>query len=211
MSAFRGFYINLDRNQARSASMTQQLADVGMAGRYERFPAVDGRALGAEFVTALDRGALGLWLTHERLLSANRSSDAHLHVMEDDVLLPRDADVCFANVLATADRDFSDWDLIYTDIMLNLDFGLFELIKKCKEMHRENGKLKLGSLKSAPFACTSSFFINRKSIDKYLQLDSGTMDRGRSDRHLPAVADHRGAHKRLRDAAVRYIAVCEHE
>jgi hypothetical protein len=158
--------------------MMRQLAEVGITDIYQRFPAVDGRTLGAEYVTKLDRGNLGLWLTHERLLAANNSIDSHLHLLEDDALFPKDADICFTNLLAAADKEFPDWDLIFTDVFLNLDFGIFELINKCRESHRQNGGLKLYSLKNAPFAGSSSFFINRNSIKKYLRVLEGRWAEG---------------------------------
>ena len=178
MSDFRGFVINLDRNQARAASMKQHLMDVGMADRYERFPAVDGRTLGAEYVTKLDRGNLGLWLTHERLLWANRSSEAHLHILEDDALLPKDAEVCFAKVLAALEKATPDWDLVFTDVFLNLDFASFELLAKCKESYLQQGELRCYSLKHFAFACTSSLFVNRTSIEKYLRVIEGRWTEG---------------------------------
>ena len=41
---YRGFYINLDRNESRRAALTEHLAARGLAAHYERVPAVDGRA-----------------------------------------------------------------------------------------------------------------------------------------------------------------------
>jgi hypothetical protein len=178
MPAFRGFYINLDRNQVRSASMAKQLADVGMADRYQRCPAVDGRTLGAEYVTTLDRGNLGLWLTHERLLSANKSSESHLHLLEDDAVFPKDANVCIGDLLAKADKDLPDWDVIFTDIFVDLSFVMFQLLAKCREDYRQGGKLNILPMKGYPFAGTSSLLINAKSIDKYLGLIRGRWTEG---------------------------------
>ncbi len=101
---YRGFFINLDRNTKRRTAVEQNLTDVGLANVYQRVPAVDGRALGPEYVTELDRGNLGLWLTHERLLAAHRSSTTHLHLMEDDALLPADAKHCLNDMLDKADN-----------------------------------------------------------------------------------------------------------
>jgi GR25 family glycosyltransferase involved in LPS biosynthesis len=178
MPSFRGFFINLDRNQARSASMTQHLVEVGMAGRYQRVSAVDGRTLGAEYVTKLDRGNLGLWLTHERLLSANKSSEAHLHILEDDVLLPKNAEGCFAKLLAGVDKGAGDWDVIFTDVLLNPDFATFQLIASWRESYLQEGELRCLSLRGISFACTPSIFINRNSIDKYYRLLAGRWTEG---------------------------------
>jgi GR25 family glycosyltransferase involved in LPS biosynthesis len=173
MPTFRGFFINLDRNKARLESMTKQLAEVGMSDRYERFPAVDGRTLGAEYAATLDRGALGLWLTHERLLSANKSSDAHLHLLEDDTVLPKDAAACFADLLAQAETDCPDWDVILTEMFVDMSFSMFRLLAKWKEEYQQEGKVRLLPVKSYPSAGTTSLFINAKSIGKYLGMIEG--------------------------------------
>ena len=180
MLPFRGFFINLDRNQVRLAAMARQLAEVGLAGKYERFPAVDGRTLGAEYATTLDHGALGLWLTHERLLSANKSSDAHLHLLEDDTILPKDAAVCFADLLVQAEKDCPDWDVILTEMFVDMSFSMFRLLAKCKEEYLQGGKLRLFPVKSYPSAGTTSFFINSKSIGKYLSVIEGRWAEGAS-------------------------------
>jgi len=178
MPAFRGFFINLDRNKARCEAMTRHLADIGLAAEYQRLPAVDGQTLGADYVTKLDRGNLGLWLTHERLLAANKSSDTHLHLLEDDAFLPKDAAVCFPSLLEKTDKEIPDWDVIFTDIMVDMSVWMFQLLTKCRQEYQQNGQFRVFSLKTYPFAGTSSLFINAKSIDKYLRLIEGRWTEG---------------------------------
>jgi hypothetical protein len=175
---FRGFFINLDRNQTRLANMTRQLADVGMSDFYSRVPAVNGATLGPEYQTTLDRGNLGLWITHERLIEANRSSDVHLHIMEDDALLPKDASKSFAALLERADNSSPGWDLIFTEIYLQMGVALFRLVTKAKEAFAQHGQVGLAPLKQIPFAGTSSIFINKRSLDKYLRLMAGNWKQG---------------------------------
>jgi hypothetical protein len=139
---------------------------------------VDGQTLGAEYVTTLDRGNLGLWLTHERLLAANKSSHAHLHLLEDDAVLPNDANVCLGDLLARADRDFPDWDVIFTDIFVDMSFAMFQLLAKCRADYLQDGKGSLFPMKGYLFAGTSSLLINAKSIDKYLGLIEGCWTEG---------------------------------
>ncbi len=129
--------------------------------------------LGAEFATKLDRGNLGLWLTHERLLETCKNSNVHIHILEDDALLPKDAVGRFEMMLQDADKNFPDWDVIFTEVFIQMDVTLFYVLAKAKELYRQNGQIQLSSLKPAPFAGTSSLFINRKSIGKYAKLISG--------------------------------------
>jgi GR25 family glycosyltransferase involved in LPS biosynthesis len=175
---FRGFFINLDRNQARLEQMNQQLADLGMSHLYSRVPAVNGSDLGPEYRTELDRGNLGLWLTHEKLIEANRTSDAHLHIMEDDAFLPKDAMSSFPAVLERAEKNFPDWDLLFTEIYLQMGVSLFRLVAKAKEAFDNNRQVGLAPLKQIPFAGTSSVFINRRSLDKYFRLMKGNWVKG---------------------------------
>ncbi len=176
---YRGFYINLDRNQKRRASITQNLADAGLSEMYERVPAIDGRTLGPEYVTPLSAGNLGLWLTHERLMNANRSSNVHLHVIEDDALLPADAKHCLNDMLDRADKHLKSWDLIFTDIFLQLEVSCFQLLSQAREQYQQNRTLNYFPMKHLlGFAGTSSIFFNRNSIEKYLGLLSGNWTQG---------------------------------
>jgi GR25 family glycosyltransferase involved in LPS biosynthesis len=175
---FRGFFINLDRNRARLHQMNTQLADLGMTALYTRIAAVDGSTLGPEYQTELDRGNLGLWLTHERLIEANRASDRHLHIMEDDALLPKDTLANFSIILDRADKNFPAWDLLFTEIYLQMGVAIFRVVAKAKEAFQQHGQVGLAPLKQIPFAGTSSIFINKRSLDKYLRLMKGNWTKG---------------------------------
>jgi len=178
MPDFHGFYINLDSNAARATAMSRQLVDTGLTERYQRFPAVNGGSLAAGYATELDPGNLGLWLSQERLTFANRSSPLHLHILEDDVLLPGDAASRFSNLLAQTDAEHPDWDILFTEIFVELSINLFQAILQCKEEHRRTGAVKLYSARGYPFACTSSLFINARSIDKYFRQIEGKWIKG---------------------------------
>jgi hypothetical protein len=176
---YRGFFINLDRNQKRLASVTRNLAEVGLADMYQRFPAVDGRAVGSEYVTQLRPGELGVWLTHERLMQANRSSDVHLHVVEDDVLLPADAKDCLNAMLDRADGHLKSWDLIFTEVFLQLEVSTFQVLSEAREKYRQSRSLSYFPLKHLlGFVGATSIFFNRNSIGKYLDLISGNWRKG---------------------------------
>lgn len=174
---FTGYFLNLQRNEQRRMALLAHLAEVGAQGRYERWEAVDGRAAAPEHPTKLDPGALGLWLTHERLLQA-ASRDSHVHILEDDALLARNAVAVLDGLLSKIDTMVSSWDLLFTDIFVQAQTEIFvKFWIKMREFAQTNSYA-IVDLKQIPFACTTSMLINKSSIDKYLQLLAGNWRRG---------------------------------
>jgi hypothetical protein len=170
---YRGLFLNLDRNEKRRESLTRHLADLGLSARYQRFPAVDGRAVAAQYPTMLDPGNLGLWLSHERIAQAHGSGDAHLHILEDDAILARDAVPIFERALAQADAQLGGWDLIFTDVLVPLNTDVFRLFADKVWTYTRSRQYVLLDLAQINFACTSSLFLNRFSIGKYASLLAG--------------------------------------
>ena len=113
---YSGVFINLNRNESRRAHLIQQLKNVNLSERYQRFEAVDGNALVGTYDTKLLGGELDLWLSHEKLAQAYNNSHNHLHIIEDDVLFASNAASVFEATLQYADANISDWDLIFTNI-----------------------------------------------------------------------------------------------
>src|SRR5262245_43004179 len=104
---YRGVYLNRARNERRRLALTQRLAEVGAAPYYQRFEAVDGRAVAAQHPTKLDPGNLGLWLSHEHVVeAAAKAADAHLHIIEYDAVLARNFAPLLDGLLASADRQY---------------------------------------------------------------------------------------------------------
>jgi GR25 family glycosyltransferase involved in LPS biosynthesis len=175
---YRGFFINLDRNTRRLTAMTEHLKERGILDKYQRFPAVEGRAVAAEHPTSLDAGALGIWLTHENLLRANIGSDAHLHIMEDDAVLARGAADMLPSLMGYADSQLADWDVVFTDTLFPLDHRLFSEVLRRWLHFKSTGRISLFSLRGLVIANATSLFINKKSINKYLDLISGKWSQG---------------------------------
>lgn len=169
---FTGFYLNLDRNTARRGSLTRHLEEVGALPRYRRFEAVDGRAVAPAYQTDLDPGSLGLWLTHERLMQSVGSPDAHLHLIEDDVILARDAVAVIDRTPAVADQ-LGEWDLIFTDVFVPIVAEVFRVLAEKVGMFEASGRRSLLDLADIPFASTSSVLINRASVRRYADLITG--------------------------------------
>ncbi len=173
---YRGFILNLDRSQDRLNTIARNIQEAGLSAIYQRFPAVDGRALDPQYKTKLDPGALGLWLTHEKLLNQNLTADAHLHFLEDDAFLPKDASACLPALLGAAAN--VPWDLLFTDaLLLPKELALFQYLCDARGKYLR-GNSSLLPLKGIPFAGTTSMFINKASIGKYLKTISGQWTQG---------------------------------
>jgi GR25 family glycosyltransferase involved in LPS biosynthesis len=166
---FQGFFINLAKNSSRRAALVAGLEAMGATQRYQRFEAVDGFAVAAQYETKLDPGNLGCWLSHIGLLQANRCPAQHLHVIEDDTILAHDSVPIFDRLLPLADQR-GKWDLIFTDIVVPSDLSVFRQFTEKLQLFAATGKITLTSLQRISFAGTSSFFVNRNSVEKLCGL-----------------------------------------
>jgi len=139
---YRGFFLNLERNQQRRDTLLANLEDVGAKERYERFEAVNGR-------------------------------EAHVHILEDDAFLARDAVEVLDGLLPHLDETLPTWDLLFTDTFVQAQTGIFyPLLQKMREFTK-SGTYGIVDLRTMPFACTTSMLINKRSIDKYLSVMTG--------------------------------------
>jgi hypothetical protein len=176
---YRGVYLNLARNERRRLALTERLAEVGAAPYYQRFEAVDGRAVAAQLPTSLDPGNLGLWLSHEQVVqAAAASADGHLHIIEDDAVLARNFAPLLDGLLTNADRQYPNWDLIFTDAFLPPRTDLFQAYVEKLKVYEQSQTYTMIDLVRVNFACTSSFVINRASLGKYAGLIGGHWKEG---------------------------------
>lgn len=190
---YQGVFLNLPRSEQRRAALLAHLADVGALARYQHCEAVDGRAVAAEHPTTLDPGNLGLWLSHEKVLETFAPAPSnHLHLIEDDALLPHGAVPLFDRVLTQLTAQIPDWDLLFTDVFLAPKTEFFLLLADKMKHYAETQAHTLLDLARLPFCCTTSFFINRASLGKYARLVAGHWKLGRPiDMHLRDLV-HRG-------------------
>lgn len=162
---YRGVYINLDRNTHRRGRIEENFAAAGVAGRYTRCPAVDGKAVAGAHDTPLDPGSLGLWLTHEKIAREFAGTDRHLHVLEDDAVLPRTAAALLDGALQHADAHLPGWDLLFTDTYIA--FEMFRVYESPMKAHEREGRFAYLDLAPLYLAGMTSFFINRRSVARY--------------------------------------------
>ncbi len=170
---YRGFYINLARDQQRRQSLTEHLQRMGVASRYERFEAVDGRAVAQQHSAQWDPGHLGCWLSHLNVLRENRSSNVHLHIIEDDTVFSSEAVGAFELLLKHCDQQGAQWDLMYTDVFLTPELRTFLQFSEAVQIHQRTNDCRVMSLAKIPFAGTSSYLVNKQSLEKCIELLQG--------------------------------------
>ena len=170
---YQGFFINLAGNETRRKSLSKHLEEIGAASRYQRIEAVEGRTVAHQYQSKLEPGALGCWLSHLNILRANSGAKTHLHVIEDDTIFARNAASEFDDLLKFAETEYSDWDLIFTDIyIVPADVQAGRHLSKMLLKSQKTKSTLLLNLQRIAFAGTSSYFVNWRSIDKYTKLIS---------------------------------------
>jgi GR25 family glycosyltransferase involved in LPS biosynthesis len=168
VTPYRGVFINLPENERRRNGLLSNLSAAGIGSWYTHFPAIDGRAEAANVPTKLAPGALGLWLTHEKIVEQFADGTEHLHILEDDAVVAREAKSLLPMGLRNADQHLGDWDLIFTETFV--PFELFETYRKMMQTFDAKRRFSYLDLTSCYASGMSSFFLNRKSIEKYAGL-----------------------------------------
>jgi GR25 family glycosyltransferase involved in LPS biosynthesis len=170
-----GSYINLDRRTDRRAEIEAELTHFGLLPHYRRFSAVEGNGLNLSnpFLTS---GEMGCFSSHYLLLKESLGLDRHLHVIEDDVVFS----FATAEVINTLIEQnlFAGCDIVYTDVFVPIVDSAYKAYKKFYDSavtRDENGRLSVKSysvaaLKGLPFGSTSSYMVNKDSIQKLHDL-----------------------------------------
>ena len=168
MTPYRGLFINLAQSEARRNALLSSLSVAGISAWYTHVPAIDGKGQAANLATQLDAGELGLWLTHEKIVEEFSGSAEHLHILEDDVVVAKEAKRLLPMALESADRNFGDWDLLFTETFV--PFELFETYRQRMQVFHQRARIAYLDLASCYASCMTSFFLNRNSIEKYAGL-----------------------------------------
>jgi GR25 family glycosyltransferase involved in LPS biosynthesis len=169
---YHGLYINLERSTVRRDAMEKQLDRLGLAPIYARFPAIDGATLNSPRST-IKPGENGCFQSHYRALMSARTRGQCVHMVEDDVLLSENVRPVIEQ--AIAQNVFDQFDVLFTDIFVPPHLGIVKFLKAACDGLPSSRPLKLGDLKVVDladqnFACTTSFVVGAKSIDRVLGL-----------------------------------------
>ncbi|MDR3424072.1 MAG: glycosyltransferase family 25 protein [Alphaproteobacteria bacterium] len=181
---YAGFFINLDHNTHRRAETETELARHNLTSRYQRFAAAEGNALNAPNPHNLSDGVLGCFTSHYLLLKQNLDAGKHLHVIEDEVLFASCAERVISWVIASGFLD--SFDIVFTDISVPLRNEVYKMYKTAydKAVARDaSGKIisvnfDVLNVCNRPYASTSSFLVNKRSIGKLCGILESELMRG---------------------------------
>lgn len=164
---YQGVYINLDRAVTRRRLFEANLEQAGLAGLYQRFPAIDGATISYGPENIPGHAALGCTLSH---LSAVKKypGPEHLHVLEDDALLHPEIPNLFKAFLAN--EHIGEWDILMTDIFIPPDLYLFKFLHDKYLQTQRDGSISFLDIGKWEFAGASSYFVNGASKQKFLQM-----------------------------------------
>jgi GR25 family glycosyltransferase involved in LPS biosynthesis len=173
---YNGRYINLDRSTARREQIERQLGELGIAQAYSRFAGIDGRQP-ATATGRMTSGEYGCFASHTRVLKEACAASAHLHVVEDDVLLSPELVPVLTSLIRQGVLD--QIDLIFTDIFVQPELSLIARLEQVRRQnvgedpatHREHLKhVTLIDLRNTGFACTSSYLVSQRALGRLAGL-----------------------------------------
>jgi GR25 family glycosyltransferase involved in LPS biosynthesis len=179
---YHGLYINLERSVQRRERMDTQLAELGLEGRYVRFPAVDGAAIGS--AGTVRPGERGAFHSHAKALEEARSHRGGVHILEDDAVLSHHVRPVIDEAIIAA-KLFERFDLVFTDMMLSCHLGVLKFLKGAYDRLAlpRSGPLRLSDLqvidlKQQNFACLTSYVVSEGAIDRVLRLYRQEIEQG---------------------------------
>ena len=166
-----GAFINLDRSPQRRAEMEDQIATLGIADRYVRFPAVDGSTL--NYKGPLRPGEAGSFLSHLRVMELLRPSGKCVHILEDDALLSRPMAPMIEFAIAQGIFDY--FDIVYTDVYVAFEYLSSVRFHKqhyddflIKSQTDYQKAFKVLTLEGQTFYGLSSYVVSANSIERLI-------------------------------------------
>ncbi|THC43813.1 glycosyltransferase family 25 protein [Massilia sp. Mn16-1_5] len=162
-------YINLERATGRRAQLEANWAEYGGSDwQLERFPAVDARYIEETNVPgSLKPGEKGCFFSHSAVIEMNRGATAPIFIVEDDMVLGQSTAATINNFLGVCDS--YDWDIAYTDVCIPLPQTMLDLVKLRHEL-TDSGEVRLLDVKDFPFAGSTAYLVNHRSLDKLAGL-----------------------------------------
>ncbi|HLK23977.1 MAG TPA: glycosyltransferase family 25 protein [Caulobacteraceae bacterium] len=180
----RGFYINLDRSDARRAEAEREVQKLAGLGAYQRFSAVDG-AVETRWPAVPNRGELGCFLSHLEVIRQNVGFDGWLHVVEDDVVVSRYAAPAIAAITGAAELD--QFDVIFTNAMFGTNPWFIAALREqfdANVVTAPSGDVTaVNQVRVVPFGAnafftTTSYLVNPRVIGRTAQLLAGQLEAG---------------------------------
>jgi len=176
--SYHGIYINLERSTARRRNLERQLRRLGLADRYTRLNAVDGRTLAG--VPPDRAGVVGCFVSQVKAIDQAKRTGGLVHIIEDDVILT-DHVAPFIQ-WASAQGLFDRFDIVFLDMWVD---PLIPVIEKYRNDAGEGladpadfAKYSVVDLKGMRIGAAASYVVPPKSIDNVLFHLKAELTRG---------------------------------
>lgn len=162
------YYINLASETDKRAQLEKNFAQHNALNwSLQRFEAIDRAYVRENQISGnLSDAEKGCFLSHQQVLKQNLLSDRHIFIMEDDIIFSSKTAALIERITSA---DQLDWDIIYTDICVP-DIGFMMHLHTLKNECKKNDQLQIIDLKNHNFASAAAYIINKKSIQKVLDL-----------------------------------------
>ena len=175
-----GYYINLDRSPERRRRMETELVRHGLAARYQRFPAVDGRLL--KRPSPVHPGEAGIFRSHLDVLRKVASSDRPAHIMEDDVVF---SDLTVPSISAAVNGPLlRTFDILFQETYVGVTIASIRKYNQTYERATRDGpvlrpeQLKILDLGSGYQGGATSYLISPRSAGRLAALLEDEWARG---------------------------------
>jgi GR25 family glycosyltransferase involved in LPS biosynthesis len=162
-------YINLDAQTERRAALECNFdAKKADGWRLFRFKAVEASQVDALNIAGNARPAeKACFASHKTLLRENIGRDTPVMIMEDDAIIGNRT--CMAIDTGIRNIDSNSWDILFTDICVP-NVGAWADLVRIRRQFMKSGELRFLDLSQIPFAGTTSYIVNPKSIAKLCDL-----------------------------------------
>ena len=161
----QGYYINLSDATERRNEMERQIEACGLGDNYHRFNAFDWMQFGVEDKAIGAR--MGCYMSHLAILEMHRDNRKYIHILEDDALIEKS----FPGILNSFMNLEFEWDILYTNADV-VGCQLPELLKmkECLETFKNKNVVTVIDLGNISFHGTSSYIVNKNSVNKVYEL-----------------------------------------
>jgi GR25 family glycosyltransferase involved in LPS biosynthesis len=173
MATWSGYYINLDRSAGRRANMEARLGSAGLAGRYQRFAAVDGASLAP--TKLLSAPVHACFRSHHDLIAAHGGSE-FIHIVEDDAIFSPEMERVISAALSS--NALADVDLVFLNLTVAAEVGTLRKMKLGFEESQRTKQCRLIDLRGFPFAGSMSYLVNPSAVPRILRALQDEMRHG---------------------------------
>jgi GR25 family glycosyltransferase involved in LPS biosynthesis len=162
------YYINLASETEKRAQLEKNFAQHNTLNwALQRFDALDKNFVQKNNIQGqLSDGAKGCFLSHRQLINQNIGNDAHLFIVEDDIVFCSKTQTMLQKIVNTPDFE---WDFLYTDICVPDAGAMIDLFHQ-KQQCLKSDQLRILDLAEMNFASTAAYIVNQRSIAKLAQI-----------------------------------------